>query len=284
MSITRLHKQRCIDAANAKTLGAAIAQVISSYDDKPKNELALFITAKHKQRCLDDVEAEKLNTVIDQMSDDSGGDQPHINMNHVAPGISNQEAVIFAALQQDLKALSDITDVAKKVELKKSALIPKWRPIVDDYIASGAQHKFEPLSRLVIWLLDTGAVDLAILYADKAIAQHQPQMPGFSKSLDEFVAEEIHNWAQDEFKKKASAEPYLSDVIARIESRQWSVTQVIILNKLYKLVGQYADDAGELEKAEAAYLKCVEVNPEKHGVKGLLKAVQTKMGKTLTFA
>lgn len=191
-------------------------------------------------------------------------------------------AVLLAALQNDLAALHDITDVQKKIALKKEHLIPKWLPFVEQYIQSGAHHPFEPLVRLAIWLIDAEQIDKAIELTDFAIKQQQKMPENFSRDLDSFAAEAIHDWAFSQFKAGHSAEPYFTHVVERVESKQWLVTQPIILNKLFKLVALVADKDNELEKAETYFLKCVEVNPKGHGVKGVLHAVQKKLGKPPT--
>lgn len=242
----------------------------------------MFITVAHKQKCLAKEAAKKLGSDAVQRSVISKAAMAAsiaAQPSNVEPQQLAQKEVVLAALKQDLDTLHALTDVRKKIALKKEQLLPKWQPLIDQYRESGAQYPFEPLMRFVIWLLDAEQIDKAIDYADFAIAQQQPMPDGFSRSLDAFTAETIHDWAQRQFKAGHSAEPYLAQVIARIQTRQWLVNEPIILNKLYKLVGEFAEKNNNLEGAEIAYLKCVEVNPEKHGVKTKLAAVQKKLGK-----
>lgn len=230
----------------------------------------MFATLAHKKRCLAKAQATDNNAQGIAAKVAAAPAQ-------IPANLRNQQGVIHAALEQDLNALHQIKDVAQKAELKKTQLIPKWQATIDEYIASGAKHLFEPLVRFVIWLLDSDQIDKAIAYADKAIAQQMPMPSGFSRSLAAFVAETIHDWAQRQFRAGHSAEPYLSDVILRVETRAWLVIEPIILNKLYKLIGLLAQRDGDLNKAEYYFLKCVDVNPDKHGVKTLLAAVQAKL-------
>jgi len=233
----------------------------------------MFTTLAHKQRCLAKAQAIVNNAQGIAAKVLAAPAQIPVNLR-------NQQGVINAALEQDLSALHQIKDVSQKAELKKTQLIPKWQATIDEYLESGAKHLFEPLVRFVIWLLDSDQIDKAIAYADRAIAQQMPMPSGFSRSLAAFVVETIHDWAQRQFKAGHSAEPYLSDVILRVESKAWLVIEPIILNKLYKLVGLFARQDGELQKAEYFFKKCIEVNPEKHGVKTLLAQVQEKLNPT----
>ena len=243
----------------------------------------LYDTQRHKAACKakaqaenlpvrprDAVGAEKLTNYISRISNVLNAAYP--------------KNVIEAALHQDLQTLKQHTDVAKRIDIKKTHLIPKWIPIMEQYRDSGQHAPFEALVWFVIWLLDADQIDKCIEWSDLAIAQQQKLPAHFtSSSLDTFIAEGIHDWAQRQFKNGHSAEPFLGQVLERVESRQWLVTEPIALNKIYKLVAQFADANNEPEKAEAFYLKCVAVNPDKHGVKGALTTLQKKMGKSPTF-
>lgn len=233
----------------------------------------MSLAKQHKAKCLAAAAAQDLQTASANERNSAA------NVNHV-PEQNAPLDVLKAALQQDLAALHDLTDVQKKIALKKEQLIPKWSPLIQQYRESGAHHPFEPLVWFCIWLLDAEQVDTCIEYSDLAIAQQQKLPANFTtSSLDTFIAEGIHDWAQRQLKAGHSAEPFLTNVLERVESKRWLVTHPIALNKIYKLVAQFAETENQFEKAEQFYLKCVEVNPEKHGVKGALQKVQQKLGK-----
>lgn len=241
----------------------------------------MFITQRHKQRKLAEL-AKKAAEPKAPQKKQSHKPAPK----NIAPvtasntsRASGEGEVILAALNQDLSALSDIKDVAKKIELKKSVLIPKWQPIVDQYIAAGSRHPFLPLVYLCIWLIDAERVADAIKYADIAIEQQQQMPEQFKCDLPKFMAQQLHDWAQRQLKASASAEPYLSQLVERIESKRWLVDQIIVTGAVYKLVAQFAESQKDFEKAENFYVKCVKENPEKHGVKTALARVQAQLGK-----
>jgi hypothetical protein len=239
----------------------------------------MSLAKAHKARVLAQLAAEKLNQQPVEQKHQRG----EVRIAALTTAVNHPQEVLLAALNQDLAALHLLTDVKKKIALKQEQLIPKWLPFIEQYRASGAHHPFEPLVWFAIWLCDAEQIDQALVWADFAINQQQKMPERFkTENIETFVAEQIHDWAQRQFKAGHSAEPFLTDVLTRIESNQWLVNQPIVLNKLYKLVAQYADKANELEKAEKYYLLCVEVNPKGHGVKGVLHAVQKKLGKPPT--
>mgnify|MGYP003141863210 CR=1 FL=1 len=203
----------------------------------------------------------------------------------IIPTTGHPQDVLMAALQQDQAALHLLTDVKKKIALKKEQLIPKWQPIIEHYRESGAQHPFEPLVWFAIWCVDAGEFEQGIAWADYAIAQHQKMPERFkSANLESVITRQVHDWALEQFKAEHSAEPYITHVVERIESNQWLVSEPALLGMLFKLVAMFAQKENQDEKAESYFLKCVAANPEKHGVKGVLTKLQTKMGKPLTFA
>jgi len=236
----------------------------------------MLMTVKHKKKMLAQVlSGEKVLS--------PGEKVPSNKMPSTSLQNNNDKSVINYSLEQDLSALHDLVDVSKKIELKKTALIPKWTPIVDEYIRSGAHHKFEPLVFLAVWMLDAEKLPEALAYADYAIAQQQPMPDRFKRDLSTFMAAGIHDWAQRQYKAGHSAEPYFSQIIDRIENKQWIVTDSIVLGFIYKLAAMFAEEANDLEKAEQFYLKCVDANPEGHGVKTKFSSLLKKLGKALTL-
>lgn len=240
----------------------------------------MSLAKNHKARVLAQLAAGKLNQ---QAAAEYSGAANNSNTTTIIPATGHPQDVLMMALQQDQAALHLLTDVKKKIALKKELLIPKWAPIIEHYRESGAQHPFEPLVWFAIWLVDAGEFEQGITWADFAIAQHQKMPERFkSDNLESVITRQVHDWAQDQFKAGHSAEPYLSDVVQRIESNQWLVSEPALLGMFFKLVAQYAEKEKQDEIAEFYFLKAVAANPEKHGVKGHLHRVQKKLNKPLT--
>lgn len=239
----------------------------------------MSLAKRHQTECKARLAAQQLQEQSAARSESTSA----AAVNYV-PDQNAPATVLEMSMQQDLDALHAITDVQKKITLKKDHLIPKWLPFIAQYRDSGAHHPFEPLVWFCIWLLDAEQIDLCIEFSDLAIQQQQKLPSKFTtSSLDTFIAEGLHDWAQRQFKAGHSAEPYLTQVLERVESKQWLVDHPIALNKLFKLVAHFAAKENELEKAEKFYLKCVAVNPTGHGVKGALNAIEKKLGKPVSL-
>ncbi len=243
----------------------------------------LYDTQRHKAERQAKAAAEKLKSVRSADADINTGDVAMRMMSALTPSQKHPKDVLIAAMEQDLAALSKLTDVKKKIQLKKDEFIPKWLPIIENYRDSGAQHPFEPLVWFSIWLIDAGQIEQGIYWTDFAVSQNQKIPERFrSANLESVIARQIHDWALEQFKAEYSAEPYLSQVVERIETNQWLVSEPTLLGMLFKLVALYAEHEKQDEKAETYFLKAVGVNSEKHGVKGHLHRVQKKLNKELT--
>lgn len=238
----------------------------------------MSLAKRHQAECKARIAAAQLNAQAAAIAEG----QSAANVNFI-PDQNAPAEVLQAALAQDLAALHLLTDVKKKIALKKEQLIPKWEPFIQQYHDSGAQHPFEPLVWFSIWCVDAGEFEDGIRWADHAIAQNQKLPERFkSTNLEAVITRQIHDWALEQFKAGHSAEPYLTQVVERIEANQWLVSEPALLGMLFKLVALYAEKEKQDEKAESYFLKCVAANPEKHGVKGALHRVQKNLNKPLT--
>ncbi|MCX2834466.1 phage terminase small subunit [Microbulbifer thermotolerans] len=186
---------------------------------------------------------------------------------------NSDRAVIEAALEADLHLLSERTDVAEKIALKRQ-LLPKYLPHVQAYRESGAHYPNPLLVYCLIWLLDVEDIEPALELAEFAIAQQQQLPARFKRDLPTWVVETVHDWAERQYKAQQSATPYLEQVVEAVQAERWIVTQPIVLNKLYKLAGLYAERNGDIDAAVHWYQLCEQVNPGKSGVKTRLQKLQ----------
>ena len=60
-------------------------------------------------------------------------------------------ALMQAAMEEDLKSLKDIRSKTRKVELKREQLVPKYRTFVESTMAANRVHSI--LSQYLVWLV-----------------------------------------------------------------------------------------------------------------------------------
>lgn len=183
--------------------------------------------------------------------------------------------IVEAQFERHCDQLSALNSIDEKVEFKKS-ILPDYIQFLTEYQQKGERYPNAVLSRVVFWLLDTGDIHNAFNFAKLAIEQQQIQPAGFKRTLTTAFVESIADWAERQYKADASAEPYLTECCDLCLSKTFLVDQIIVLNKLFKIAGLYAEKAGDNKKAILFYEHCVRVNPQKHGVKTRLDKLRAK--------
>jgi hypothetical protein len=153
-----------------------------------------------------------------------------------------------AALDVDLERLSALKNLASKQALKRDELLPKYQDYVQRYCESGLNFPNRVVVQVMVWLFDTAQFDDALELADFLIEQGQ-QMPERFKRRDiqTFVADAVIDWAYAEYNATRSPEPYLSDLLPRVDG-EWDLTEQIP-SKYHKLIGLRAIEAKQWDVA-----------------------------------
>lgn len=139
----------------------------------------------------------------------------------------------------DRRSLSEAGEsFAKRAEIKRDKLLPKWLPQVRRYLDAGEVYPYPPLVGCTIWLFDIDDFDAGIDYALKAIEQQQPMPDNFASSMGAFVADTVREWSEREYAAGRSVEPYFSRVF-QLVTESWQLHEEITA-KFYKLAAQLA--------------------------------------------
>ncbi|WP_460105741.1 phage terminase small subunit [Pseudomonas sp. S3_H06] len=166
-----------------------------------------------------------------------------------------------AALDQDLARISAINGLAGRQALKREELLPKYQEYVQRYCESGLNFPNRVAVQVLIWLFDTAQFDDALELADFLMEQGQ-QMPERFKRRDiqTFVADAVCEWAYAEYNASRSPEPYLSDLLPRVDG-EWQLTEQIP-SKYHKLIGMRAMEAEQWETALKHLERSTELYPK----------------------
>lgn len=153
-----------------------------------------------------------------------------------------------ASLDQDLQRLSDIKGLAGRQALKREELLPKYQDFIQRYMDSGLVMPNRVLVQVMVWLFDTEQFEDGLALADFAIGQGQEMPERFKRrDVQTFVADAVIDWAYAEYNAQRSPEPYLSDLLPRVDG-EWELTEQIP-SKYHKLIGMRAMEADEWETA-----------------------------------
>lgn len=146
-------------------------------------------------------------------------------------------------LEADLKRLKAFARRADKVAHKRDVLLPKWLPIVTEYLAAlDADDKGKPhvndnpiFAHCTVWLFDIGNFDQALDYAFKAIELGQPMAGSIRRQWPGFVADTVFDWAEVQAENGHSIEPYFSRVFKHVVNH-WKLPEPVTA-KYYKFAG-----------------------------------------------
>lgn len=153
-----------------------------------------------------------------------------------------------ASLDQDLQRLSDIKGLAGRQALKREELLPKYQDFIQRYMDSGLAMPNRVLVQVMVWLFDTEQFEDGLALADFAIGQGQEMPERFKRrDVQTFVADAVIDWAYAEYNAQRSPEPYLSDLLPRVDG-EWELTEQIP-SKYHKLIGMRAMEAEQWETA-----------------------------------
>jgi hypothetical protein len=151
------------------------------------------------------------------------------------------------ALAQDLERVSAINSRELRQQLKRDELLPKYLDYVQRYRDSGLSFPNSVVMQVLVWLFDTVQFEAGLDLANFAMEQNQPMPERFKRDVPTFVADAVIEWAEAEQKAGRSPEPYVSDLLPRVDG-DWELTEQIPA-KYHKLLGIRALDAREWAKA-----------------------------------
>ena len=153
-----------------------------------------------------------------------------------------------AALDQDLARISAINGLAGRQALKREELLPKYQEYVQRYCESGLNFPNRVAVQVMVWLFDTAQFEDALELADFLMEQGQEMPERFKRrDIQTFVADAVCEWAYAEYNAGRSPEPYLSDLLPRVDE-EWNLTEQIP-SKYHKLIGMRAMEAEQWETA-----------------------------------
>lgn len=182
-----------------------------------------------------------------------------------------------AAMETDLGRLANIPDIEDKAKLKVD-LIKNYLPFVKDYIEKGHNYPNSIAVQVMVWLFDIGDIENALslgLALNRMPKQIMPER--FRRDLPTYIADEVYEWANAQFKAEQSASPYLDQFVAVTVNEKWDL-HPLVLSKNMAMLAKHEFAKGNFIRAKHWCEKAVEVNPEKAGVKGLyaktLKAIE----------
>lgn len=151
------------------------------------------------------------------------------------------------ALAQDLERIGAINSRELRQQLKRDELLPKYLDYVQRYRDSGLSFPNLVVMQVLVWLFDTEQFEAGLDLANFAMSQDQQLPERFKRDVPTFVADEVIDWAEAEYKAKRSPEPYLSNLLPLVDG-EWKLFERIPA-RYHKQIGILALDQREFAKA-----------------------------------
>ncbi len=200
-------------------------------------------------------------------------------------------ALMTTAMDADLERISAINSREARQALKRDELLPKYLDYVQRYRESGLNHPNPVLMQVLVWLFDTAQFEAGIELADFAIGQGQQLPDRFKRDVQTFVADELIDWAEAEHKAGRSPEPYVSQLLPRVDGNwdgfkqggeserpaPWQLFERIPA-RYHKLLGVLAMERKDWAPAVAHLNRATELYPE-IGVKTRLEGAEKALRK-----
>lgn len=200
-------------------------------------------------------------------------------------------ALMTTAMDADLERISAINSREARQALKRDELLPKYLDYVQRYRESGLNHPNPVLMQVLVWLFDTAQFEAGIELADFAIGQGQQLPERFKRDVQTFVADELIDWAEAEHKAGRSPEPYVSQLLPRVDGNwdgfkqggeserpaPWQLFERIPA-RYHKLLGVLAMERKDWAPAVAHLNRATELYPE-IGVKTRLEGAEKALRK-----
>lgn len=152
-----------------------------------------------------------------------------------ALGTTESMHLLIRELETDVEYVRSLPLIADRVNYKRDALLPKWVPTVEAYLASGQVYANPVFAWCVIWLFDVGDLDKALDWADIAISQKQATPDRLRSNFPTFVADTMLAWAQETAGRGESVEPYFTRTFERV-ANTWRLHEQVTA-KWFKFAG-----------------------------------------------
>jgi len=164
------------------------------------------------------------------------------------------------ALAQDMERISAIDSRELRQQLKRDELLPKYLDYVQRYRDSGLNFPNPVVMQVLVWLFDTAQFDAGLELAGFAMTQGQEMPERFKRNVQTFVADEVIDWAEAEYKAGRSPEPYVSNLLAQVDG-EWQLFERIPA-RFHKLLGVLAMDRKDWATAITHFERANTLYPE----------------------
>lgn len=187
---------------------------------------------------------------------------------------------LYKSLKDDKAILKNIASIQDKIKAK-AAMIPNYSDWIQGVIDTGrAADDDQVTPTLLVWMIDTGALDAAMPLAQLAIETQMASTDEYSRTMPEIIIEQMAEQIS------AGRDISLTNLQTLIDWVTAKADNGLHINnmpdqiraKLLKAAGERAEEQEEIEHAIALYEQALSYN-ERCGVKKRLDALKKQLEK-----
>lgn len=182
-------------------------------------------------------------------------------------------------LKNTLAELSAMASLDER-QAHKRGVLPQLAPLAQAYLDSQSTAPNPLAVQVMIWLFDVNDIEPALNLAIELVRRGFNFMPDrFNRSMADFVADAVYDWANAQLAKNQPAAPYLDQLINAVESQHWALN-FIVKGKLYAMAAKHAERSGEHAMCLLLCAQAEAANPDGAGVKTLKNKARAALMKT----
>lgn len=187
---------------------------------------------------------------------------------------------LYKSLKDDKAILKNIASIQDKIKAK-AAMIPNYSDWIQGVIDTGRAPEDDQVTpTLLVWMIDTGALDQAMPLAQLAIETQMASTDEYSRTMPEIIIEQMAEQIS------AGSDISLTNLQTLIDWVTAKADNGLHINnmpdqiraKLLKAAGERAEEQEEIEHAIALYEQALAYN-ERCGVKKRLDALKKQLEK-----
>jgi hypothetical protein len=193
--------------------------------------------------------------------------------------LNQQDRLMLVALESDLYRLKEIQSHARRNEVKKAELLPRYREYLEELLVSSQPRTPAIIVRNLIWAIDTaetetGDIAWALRLGKFAVAHNLPTPDGFRRDIRNLFVGDMATFA---LKKADEQADFQAGFIRSLEmeSVKWDLIDEV-RSDLYKAAAQAYDRLDDYGTALHFYQKADLLNP-----RARVKRDIVRMGKKL---
>ncbi|AOA08371.1 phage terminase small subunit [Pseudomonas sp. TMW 2.1634] len=184
---------------------------------------------------------------------------PSTALDSTANGLKHLK-LMEVSIAKDLERISGIDSRELRQQLKREELLPKYLDYVQRYLDSKLIFPNPVMMQVLVWLFDTQQFTQGLQLAQVAMVQEQELPERFKRNVQTFVADEVIDWAEAEYKAGRTPEPYVSDLLHLVDG-EWQLFERIPA-RYHKLLGIISIDLEEWAQAISHFERAIELYPE----------------------